>query len=60
MIIKVASLLWISSSLTMKIVNFIATETSILAIAATVTVSDGILAIDIVVLREIIMKKLNK
>lgn len=44
----------------MKIVNFIATETSILAIAATVTVSDGILAIDIVVLREIIMKKLNK
>ena len=44
----------------MKIVDLIATGASIWAIAAAVAASGGILAIGIVVLRELVMKKIKQ
>ncbi|ABG85635.1 circular bacteriocin, circularin A/uberolysin family [Clostridium perfringens] len=60
MIMKVAALLGISSNWAMKIVDLIATGASIWAIAAAVAASGGILAIGIVVLRELVMKKIKQ
>ena len=60
MIMKVDALLGISSNWAMKIVDLIATGASIWAIAAAVAASGGILAIGIVVLRELVMKKIKQ
>ena len=55
-----SALLGISSNWAMKIVDLIATGASIWAIAAAVAASGGILAIGIVVLRELVMKKIKQ
>ncbi|MGU8571761.1 uberolysin/carnocyclin family circular bacteriocin [Clostridium perfringens] len=60
MVMKIATLLGISSTWAMKIVDLIATGASIWAIGAAVAASGGIVAVGIVVLRELVMKKIKQ
>lgn len=60
MIMKVASLLGISTTWAIKIVDLIATGASIWAILAAITASGGILAVGVVFLRELVMKKIKQ